>query len=162
MAVTWVHKECLNYVVSRHQLIHRHWALRRLRKRATLGNIRISKAQQPLAVESEYLAHMNHGQVARALRVGRTRARLSAVVVVRARHRHNLPVVRPQGSVTLKLIPSSAVPQHLRLVSVRVVRPVEVSVQHQLRVTRLTVYHLHWNMNMYYVSSWTESMNCRS
>lgn len=116
---------------------------RALRQSAAFGYSGGGAPRQALAIEAEYLAQVAHGYVAHALRVGRTRSRLSAVVVVCAGHRYHLPIVRAQGGVALELVSGSAVPQHLRLVPVSVVRPVEVTIQHQFGVTRLAVYHLH-------------------
>lgn len=120
-----------------------------LRQGGVMIGQRVRAARQPLAVEAEYLAQVGQGDAARARALGRAlgraRAWLSAVVVVRARHRHHLAVVRAQRGVALELVPGRAVPQHFGLVPVGVVRPVEVTIQHQLRVARLTVYHLHCN-----------------
>ncbi|GBP31471.1 hypothetical protein EVAR_17961_1 [Eumeta japonica] len=104
---------------------------RRSRVRSILTEFvrRQQRMREPFREQPEQMREPRHVSERRGRRLPRA-LRRSALVVVTAGHRDHLAVERPQNGGALVFVPRRAIPQYLRLVAVRVVRPVVVAIQH--------------------------------
>lgn len=100
---------------------------------------------EAFVIQSEYLTQVCR-KIVHARLSRRPRMLRSAVMIMHPCHSDHLIIVSPQYGIALELISGSTVPQHPRLVPVRVMRTVHVAVQRQFRVTSVCVYDFHCNM----------------